>query len=1206
MVATTPAALRDAFDRTHDAGRLQRALDLGRDAATRADAGRQLDALAAGDVYARRLALMANFTLRDGRRVLAALDDASRRVRSLAFTLVPLCCDDAQAVEALQVAFALRRDRTLVARLRAHRRMAVIDHHLDWLAVRTDVADFADFVPLGSPAALQRHLAQALARPSAVFWKRLARYAPAEMGQVLAERLRAVPNEPDPVARQLLERYLPRLADAAPDEGIVLAELLETRGIRVAAPVWKRLAARRPTLTLSLLQRCGVAIADGLFARDPGALSTAAVTTLATLAPRALGAPEHFWPALTAEGRAALLDAWSTHLRTRPQWLVDGGLLHWGLGLISQLPPSDAREFAYQRWSEGARDRTGAVTHAEIARLPEDLRVREGRRHLYDVVALRTTPEARVGYARFVPWHESESAVREMLGHPEGAMRAVALDTLFACAGLRPDEPELADRCLALVLDRKHEQDPVRGRMIAALNAWPRRIWRPEHTTALGQMVRDALDASDCSVGTAAALESLIARRFHLDPGWAAGWLATLVKERGRIHDPAFARHLSDDDLRAAAPALREVATAWAARERGLPLLQLARGVGARMALVPGLGDLVAGLLADNTWEYLAREAASVLQLFDRARLVPLLGGLVRGWLKQGWVHTVVHLAANEPEAPLHPELGEGLERIARGPWLPGDIHAALRVLRTKDPARFDRVVEAVLAADESLVCLPEVYTHLHHRRQDLLDPFLGDRVITGRFATGKTRWILPFERGFHRWTPAQNTRFHATLAGLIADTGRDTPAVLRAVSILPRLEYAPADALCALADDARPPVREKAIRVMARCDAGQGVPTLVGCLDDARARFAIYGLRRALKDIPPARVVTLLGGVSLRKVTVAKEVLRILGALRHDTAYARLVALDGQPLHRDVRIALLRALWDHLDRDATWDIFARAVEAPDWVMAARLGDIPADRLTAQSDRKLSALLARILQRPEPEARIDLLRRAAHLAVRDPDRALLRACAARIASPYDDEVREATLAFAHRADADDADTLGATLAAERNDARVVQVAVETLLILPLRTRASWTHAARAMEDALAADARLDPLRVRVAAAWRDPAEWAFEVRRTGEDKPLDHDAMAAVSAGVAALPLTALRAVTERWAGSPAAEVRRAAVWALERDAGPDRGWTPERLARLQALQTDPCPAVAGAARRVVVPREMIDPRFVPRATKTVPPSRPG
>lgn len=1190
--------LRRELDATHDSGRLARALDLGRDAATRPGARDLLDGLASGDAYERRLGLLASYTLDDGARVLRALEDPSRRVRALAFTLVPLRCDDAQAVEALQMAFSLRRDRVLAVYLRARDRSSVVDRHLDWLAPRTDLHDFADFVPLGTPDGIRRHLAQALQRPSAIFWKRLAHYAPDVLAGVFADRLRAVSGELDAVTRHLLDRYLFRLADAAPDAAMTLVELRQTRGIETPALVWRRLAAQRPTVTLSVMVRCGVDITDGLFARVVEALSPASLDTLMRRAPRALGEPEKFIRKLSPDARVAAITAWVEQLRAHPRWIVDEGLASWGRGLLGYIDDVNARDFAYDRWSEGARDRDGVIALTEVAKLPSEYREREGRRHLHGVVALGTRPAQRLRYARFLRWDEAESALRVFIGHPEGETRGAALTTLFAVAGMRPDEPALTDRCLALALARKNEQDPVRGAMVTALLQWPQRVWRREHADAVGQMVRDALDASDCSHGTAASLEALVVRRFDLDPEWAARWLFTLVKERGRIYDPLFARHLSDDDLRLAAPSLMEVARVWAARENGMPLLQLARGVGKRMALVPGLGELVETLLAESVWEYAAAQAADVLRCFDRPRLEAALPVVVRRWYDKAWVSSLVALAQAWDAKPLPEELGAAVERVARGNWLPGQIHSALVALRARDIPRFDRVVEALLKADESLVCFPEVHRHLHARRQDLLDPFLGHRVIAGRFATGKSRWILPFDRGFHRWNPAQATRFHETLSGLVGDRDRDTPTVFRALVILPRIEFAPADALCALADDTRPTVREKSLRVMARCDAAQGVPTLLSCLDDARARIAIYGLRRALRDVPPGRVVTMLAAVSLKKVTVAKEVLRILGELRHASAYDLLLEVEQRPIHRDVRIALLRALWDHLEREATWGVFARAVAGDDWVMASRLGDIPADRLTVTSDRRLSALLAKVLERPEPEARIDLLGRAATLAVRDPERAFLRACGARLGSPYDDEVRAAMAALMHRADEGDMASLGPMIGAVRDDVRALTVGLGALLALPLHQRAVWTQAGAAAERALEGDARLTALRVRCAGAWRQPGDWAAWVASLVESGATELDVMSAVSAGVQALPVATMRGVTERWMASGSPALRRAAVWSLERDAGLGRGWTPERLARLTVLQGDGAAEVAGAARRVFPPREMIDPRYRERGKR--------
>src|SRR4029079_2186662 len=97
--------------------------------------------------------------------------------------------------------------------------------------------------------------------------------------------------------------------------------------------------------------------------------------------------------------------------------------------------------------------------------------------------------------------------------------------------------------------------------------------------------------------------------------------------------------------------------------------------------------------------------------------------------------------------------------------------------------------------------------------------------------------------------------------------------------------------------------------------------------------------------ELRPAEVLALLGKAPMGKVTVAKEVLRLTGEQAGEDASRLLLALDRSDLHRDVRIALLRALWDHLDRPEAWAIFERAAADPDWVLASRLADIPVARL---------------------------------------------------------------------------------------------------------------------------------------------------------------------------------------------------------------------------------------------------------------------
>jgi hypothetical protein len=319
----------------------------------------------------------------------------------------------------------------------------------------------------------------------------------------------------------------------------------------------------------------------------------------------------------------------------------------------------------------------------------------------------------------------------------------------------------------------------------------------------------------------------------------------------------------------------------------------------------------------------------------------------------------------------------------------------------------------------------------------------------------------------------------------------------------------------------------------------------------------------------------------------VAKEIVRLTGELRARGGFAWLEQLMAGPLHRDVRIALLRALWDHLDREPTWAIFERAVADPDWIVASRLADIPPSWLTRAQDARLAALLARVIARPEPEARIGMLARAAYVGLVDGERRLLAACRDRLRSVYDKEIHHAVAAVMHRSTEDDLPALGAALDALRADPRAFHVAAAAICALRLESRASWRLAARHLEAAALRDPRLSAVAIQAAATRRTAAD----LRAVLEAAPIDLDAALAARAAITALPDDELPPLVAALAGSRAAALRRLGVWALEHDARPGRGWTAARLAQLAALRADPDPSVAGAAARLWPPREQ-DPGF--------------
>ncbi|MFS8065942.1 MAG: hypothetical protein ACMG6S_06180, partial [Byssovorax sp.] len=86
----------------------------------------------------------------------------------------------------------------------------------------------------------------------------------------------------------------------------------------------------------------------------------------------------------------------------------------------------------------------------------------------------------------------------------------------------------------------------------------------------------------------------------------------------------------------------------------------------------------------------------------------------------------------------------------------------------------------------------------------------------------------------------------------------------------------------------------------------------------------------------------------------------------------------------------------------------------PDWIVASKLADLPLGRLSDEAEIRVVALLSTILGRAEPEARLDLLTRAASLPLRDLGRALFHRLLAHVGVDSTDEAAMALTAVLQR------------------------------------------------------------------------------------------------------------------------------------------------------------------------------------------------
>ncbi|HEY7424672.1 MAG TPA: HEAT repeat domain-containing protein, partial [Gemmataceae bacterium] len=514
--------------------------------------------------------------------------------------------------------------------------------------------------------------------------------------------------------------------------------------------------------------------------------------------------------------------------------------------------------------------------------------------------------------------------------------------------------------------------------------------------------------------------------------------------------------------------------------------------------------------------------------------------------------------------------------------WVAGTI---LQIIARHQRAELKTLVPELIREDPSWVTQTPVLQLLHRRRQDLLTPFLGRRAYKGRFSTGRTRYVLPLSDGFFRWTSAQQTEFARTLEEIthVKDKMRDVPTVLRGITQMAALPALGSKRLVELASDERPAVQEAALRALGKLDAGQGVQALLDALGDDRSRVAIYALRKALLAMPAAHALQLLKVVPLQKVTVAKEYVRLLGEMPSVEAFRALGKLDEQTLHRDVRVALLRALWGHLEHAEAWEILNHAVESPDPALMTAVVRIPADRLGEQAQRRLIALLARVLNHPDATVRTQVLQRCLALPVPDREQVLLpRLLAALRASAPDERIAAAHALFAICRSADAArlaDGIRETL----SNRRALLAMVEALSAAMRGQHSRLMLVGRAVLDVLAEDPLTAHLRVELAVGMLSWADLADVLERMAASGELHAEAL---TAGVQAMAAWArrpdradLERLETRLAPHSDERLRRLALAALTVEAKLPGGWSDARLERLRIYRRDRSPLVAAAAQ---------------------------
>lgn len=523
---------------------------------------------------------------------------------------------------------------------------------------------------------------------------------------------------------------------------------------------------------------------------------------------------------------------------------------------------------------------------------------------------------------------------------------------------------------------------------------------------------------------------------------------------------------------------------------------------------------------------------------------------------------------------------------------------AALALIAERARGGLATRIPALIAADASWISFATVSTWLLRHRQDLLSPYLDLQPLTGRWSTGRRQFLLTLSRPFGGGTARQQERLATAALARIADETNDTYAITEAVKLLSLLPVIAPARIAALADDPRSVVRTTALFALAHLDTAGGAPTLVAALQDSRARIAIHALRSMLWQMPVAEALALLRSVPFERVTVAKEVVRLVSEFDEPEAWEQLVAFSQQTLHRDVRIALLQSLDRHLERPAAWEMLEAAARDADAAIAQATLSLPslaaywfADRSSQVMQRQALRLTAILLDHGDYSVRNGCQGYCQRLGIADEDHVVTPILLARIYAAMDadptEEIREegicAIQALCGVCAAADAETIADLMRALLPHRYALSVMVDELDDAPNFKQRQLLPVVRDVLDALADDPLVAGKRIQLALSHLPNDELAAFLLSLAGQPGLHASTLAQAAKGVRSLASRysddELEALEVALAGHDDSQMRWLAFQVFQAREG-KAGERNEKLrARLAIYRNDPAPLVASEAQ---------------------------
>ncbi len=725
---------------------------------------------------------------------------------------------------------------------------------------------------------------------------------------------------------------------------------------------------------------------------------------------------------------------------------------------------------------------------------------------------------SKLDYATYLPWDEALKVVEPHLKDSDIDTRTRAVSKLVAA--VRFDRAHLG-ALLTLLEQRKHEADPVRSSFLSQLRLLPPSAWDASHLPVLDRIIRDALNAAD---GSRMSFSSIIELAVALIPNfteWSCRTIATVWKERGRT--------------------------------------------------------TLGGYWNVSSLSHLSKEEAVALET--------AVSEAIRIWGAEEHEQQILALGRLfSTRLDSCQEIVRSLEAIVKGSSSNDRAEEALRLLHSWRRDRFETLVPILLELDKSWGQHDVIAEYLHRRRQDLLTPFLGQHAYQGRFSTGKVRVVPRYENGFTRWTTKQQAAFARELELLCVRENVDVSDGFYGALRLCRLPDPPMDKLAWLArkDSSQPAVRDYMIGQLSHVDNGDGVRLLLDCLQDDRLRKAIYSLRRALLQLSRVEAVAILKRVPVKSVSIYKEVVRLAGDVGGEEAFDWLISLSRTEMHKDVKAAVIRGLWNFCEIPEVWDVFDEAALSTERAVACAVIRIPFIRLSLDSRKRLARVLSLVLQHDDESTRLEALRRLTSSPVVDAERVMLKPLMSKLsADSHLERLMAGYIFFIHYAPDDEQSTEHLIMSVLKNRQNL-------LICLAQLERAQRVQPARMslVTRAVLRTLWCDPLttghQVRIAFGGLPATDFARFLRSVEHANRLHYGAvqeavnMCASSANrFTPVEMDQIERVMFNKKSDGLRRIGLALLHALGASAS---GWTPERLARLNSYRKDTSLFVASVA----------------------------